>query len=81
MKGEYAPDKQGKVLGIEELYVGDAPLRDDRDLRAEYVDKANQDERIRDERGRAQLREVADKYERQEDEDLHANQVLYRNQF
>jgi hypothetical protein len=68
--------KQRKVPRIEELHVRDALRRDDADLGAEDVHEPDEDERVRDERGAAELRQVADEHEREEDDELHEDEVL-----
>ena len=74
------PNEQRKVPRIEHLHIRNASIRNDPDLTPKDIQQANQNESISNQSRRAQLREVADKRQRQEDDQLHEDEVWHRDE-
>lgn len=72
-----SPNEQREILRIEQLHIRWSIPRDHRYFTPEDINQPGQDERVRDERCRAELGEVPDQRQREEDDKLHKNEILH----
>ena len=76
LEGEYGrADEERETVRVEVLDFRDATLSDETEFRAEYVDQACEDERVRYERRRAEFGEVANKCKREKNDQLNEDEV------
>jgi hypothetical protein len=75
------PDHQGKVFLIKHYHLGNPTFCDERKFAGEDINQSSQDEHISHQSGRAQFCKVTYEYKRQENNELHQDEVLDGNDF
>ena len=73
------PNQEREVLLIKHCYLSNPTFGDERKFAGEDINQSSQDEDVSHESCRAQFCEVTDQGERQENNELHQDEILDRN--
>jgi hypothetical protein len=73
------PDQKREVSLVEHRHLGNSTFSDERKFAGENIDQSSQDKYISHEGGGAQFRKVAYERERQENNELHQDEILDGN--